>query len=86
MIDHLSHRAAITIGSVAAAVAGFIADNPTDPTWTQGGVAAALFAVVLYFIKRGDAREEAARQSAAAREAALEKKIESLETQLLRKG
>lgn len=66
-----------------------LAEN-TDSAWVQGGAAGALFGVVLYFIKRGDAREEAALAVAAAREQMLQAqiserdtRIEHLEAQLL---
>jgi len=72
-----------------AAVVGFggtlvalFAENVSDPTWAQGGVAAALFAVVLYFLKRGDAREDAYRKDATEREQALHARIEQLENQI----
>lgn len=79
----------IHLRTVAAAIgftgslAVLIADNITDPTWQQGGVAAALFAVVLYFLKRGDSREDAYRAAAVLREAALQARIDRLEAEIV---
>lgn len=73
---------AVVIG-ITGSVAMLAIDNASDPTWQQGGVAAALFGVVLYFLKRGDAREDAYRAAAAADRAILQARIDQLEAQIV---
>ena len=82
MMHDFHYRTIAAIVGLAGSLVALFADNVSDPTWAQGGVAAALFAVVLYFLKRGDAREDAYRQAATDRENALHARIEQLETQL----
>lgn len=64
MNHDLTHPIAGLVFGGVVAFAGLAAEVP-DPTWQQGTVAAGLFAVVLFFIKRGDAREDSARASLA---------------------
>jgi len=82
MLHDIHYRTLAVVVSAAGSFVALVAENVSDPTWAQGGVAAALFAVVLYFLKRGDAREDAYRAAASAREQALQHRIDQLEAQL----
>jgi len=75
----------LVIGAATTAVGGLIvvADTVTsDPTLAQGGIVGVMAAVVLYFIKRGDSREEKANAEARSQVQRLEQRIRELELAL----
>ena len=75
----------VVVAAGTAAVAGLVvaADTVTsDPTLAQGGIVGVLAAVVLYFIKRGDAREDKANTEARTHAQRLELRIHELELAL----